>query len=633
MMGKLFATPWAQRHRTAFGCALALVAVTRLVAQPGTGVIRVAPSGADTPSCGSAAAPCQNPQYAVLIALAGDEIRLAQGTYTYQLALDPCSASLGTTAVVCVVNRAAKIRGGFNGVQWDAPQFGPGATVLSGENLRRVVLAEDTDANPARTVLELSNLTVANGRATPRTAGTGDALLFAFGGGLEALWAKVVLRDVVFSSNVAIGAASGGPYGGVGAGGAVSLRQAPSGSLLERVTFLGNQAVGGNGSIRGGFAIGGALFTYRSILTGQDWLLLNNSSLAGSSNGSGFFGGELADGQGGAIAFQLGTQATVDRLIVGHNAALGGGANSGSGTGGGAFGGGIFLEGGSGADATSVTLRDLRLEANEARGSSSAYNGGYASGGGFQATNATVVVERATVLSNLARGGDGTGGGSQGSASGGGLAFARSTIPATATVRDSVIADNEVHPGSGGILGGGGGGVWVQGMQATLNHVTLAANRLSASYLQGQGLIALSWVDPAQVNLVNSIVSDHTVPAGPSALHVQAGNFLTYQTVLDAANTDLSNEGDPGAGTFSGQATLVTAPSVQYRAPAAPQLNFRLNFGSPARDAAVGSTSSLDADHRPRDSTPDLGAFEYSSGWIFQENFELQEFGGWLPQP
>ncbi len=621
------------RFEHVLGVALAgvLLDSAPLWAQPGTGVIRVTTSGTDGASCGSASAPCRNPQHAVLISQAGDEIRIAQGTYTYQPVLDPCSATLGTTAVVCVVNRAAKLRGGFDGVQWTSPSFGSGATVLSGESLRRVVLAEDAEANPTRTVLELSNLTLANGRAVPRTLGSGDALLFAFGGGLEGVWAKVLVRDVVFTNNVAQGAASGGPYGGTGAGGAVSVRQAPAGSLFERVAFFSNQALGGAGSVRGGFGIGGAFFSYRAQFTGQDWLLWNNQALAGSSNGAGLYLGETADGQGGAVAFQMGSQATVERLTGSYNLAMGGGANTGSGIGGGAFGGGVFLEGGTGADMTSVTLRDVRLEANEARGSSSALHGGYASGGGLQATNASILLERIRVLRNLARGGNGSG--NQGPAGGGGLTFARSTIAATATVTDGVIASNEVQPGSGAIVGGGGGGVWVQGIHATLSHVTLAANRLSASYLQGHGLLALSWIDPAQVSLANSVVSHHSVPSGPAALHVQTGSSLQYQRVLHGLNVDFSNEGDAGSGTFTGQGTLSEVTDVHYRAAPEPQRNFRLNSTSPAINAAVNSSSVADADNAPRDANPDLGAFEFSSGQIFREDFELGDLGGWISPP
>lgn len=598
-------------------------------AQPGTGVLRVSTGGSDVAGCGSAAAPCRNPQHAVSIALPGDEIRIAQGTYTFQPALDPCSATLGTSAVVCVVNRAIVLRGGYDGVNWSAPAFGPGATVLSGENVRRGLLAEDTAGHPTRTVLEVSNLTVRHGRATPRSLGSGDALLFAFGGGLEGLFARIVLRDVHFESNVAQGADSGGPYGGAGVGGAVSLRKAPSGTLLERVVFRNNQALGGQGSQRGGYGQGGALFTYQSSLSGQDWSVVGNVAQAGGSNGSGVYLGESADGQGGGIAFQLGTQATVERLVGASNSARGGAASLAGGTAGSAFGGGILVEGGSGADASAVTLRDLRLEDNEALGAS-AFHGGYASGGGLHAVDADLTVERARLVRNRASGGDGLGG-QQGPAGGGGLAATRSTLPVAAAVRDSVIAANLARVGVGSIVGGGGGGLWIQGIPVDLEHVTLAVNELSADYLQGHGLVALSWIDPAQVTLAHSIVSDHAVPAGPAALHVQAGSSLHFATVLEASNLDLTNQGDPGSGTFTGTGSVLSAASVGYRAPAAPQRNFRLRATSPAIDAAPGSPSLLDLDRGSRDAVPDLGAYEYSPGWIFREDFETATTGSWIP--
>src|SRR4030042_4508849 len=52
------------------------------LSQSGSGIIRVATSGSDTPDCGSQATPCQTIQYAVDLAQDGDEIQIATGSYT-----------------------------------------------------------------------------------------------------------------------------------------------------------------------------------------------------------------------------------------------------------------------------------------------------------------------------------------------------------------------------------------------------------------------------------------------------------------------------------------------------------------------------------------------------------------------
>ena len=61
-------------------CALLLSFPLASHAQQGTGIIRVATTGTDTPSCGGETNPCETVQYAVELAAAGDEVRIAGGT-------------------------------------------------------------------------------------------------------------------------------------------------------------------------------------------------------------------------------------------------------------------------------------------------------------------------------------------------------------------------------------------------------------------------------------------------------------------------------------------------------------------------------------------------------------------------
>src|SRR5215211_1990492 len=110
--------------------------------------------------------------------------------------------------------------------------------------------------------------------------------------------------------------------------------------------------------------------------------------------------------------------------------------------------------------------------------------------------------------------------------------------------------------GSGGTsLGGGGGGIQVQGLTATLSHVTIARNRLGTSLSSGQGLLVLTapGVSTSTANVSYSIIANHTQgKAGAVAVHVQQGNIVNFNRGLFAGNNDNSNAGDGGAGTFNG---------------------------------------------------------------------------------
>ena len=99
--------------------------------------------------------------------------------------------------------------------------------------------------------------------------------------------ASVTLRDVVFRNNQAIGENTTSGAGGSADGGGLSIDASPAGtcSLLQRVTFDGNQSLGGIGSVRGGVAFG-ALFIYASAVTVEDSMFINNLAHAGNSTGN-----------------------------------------------------------------------------------------------------------------------------------------------------------------------------------------------------------------------------------------------------------------------------------------------------------------------------------------------------------
>jgi len=66
-------------------------------------------------------------------------------------------------------------------------------------------------------------------------------------------------------------------FGGAGSGGGLALRAVPTG-LMEHITLDDNQAFGGAGTKRGGYAAGGGLFTYRSTVWGSYITITNNTA-------------------------------------------------------------------------------------------------------------------------------------------------------------------------------------------------------------------------------------------------------------------------------------------------------------------------------------------------------------------
>jgi len=570
------------------------VAGTRLVDQA---------SGNDAGQCGAQVQPCKSIQRAVNLAVTGDEIRVAQGTYTFDPAQDPCSGAIGTTAVVCVLNKQLAILGGYSSVDWSTADPGAHPTTIDGENARRGVLVQRTSSGAPAAGLTMHGVTITRGRVHG-AGGGGDAATFAFGGGMLTDASIVVLRDVTFTDNQAIGGDTGSAHGGAGSGGGLALRTAPAGTVLEHVTFRNNRAQGGSGPARGGFGIGGGLYTYESVVTAQDLVFEGNVAVGGSSQGSGVAGGERADAQGGGAAFQLGSVASVSRVVVTGNQATGGDAGTDAG---GAFGGGLY------AELATLTVTDSLLSGNVAVGGDGT-NGGIGAGGGLMAGNAPVTIERCRVVNNRSTGGSGSA--NRGTAGGGGLYLSRFGGNGASAIANSVIAANLTEMGASGTpLGGGGGGLFLQGVQAAIEHATIAGNRLGSSMMQGEGLVLLAGSSGANVTVRYTIIAQHTTPAGAAALHVQPGNAVTLARGVFAGNgRDTNADGSVGApGTFNGLGTMLGTGALGFVAPGAPAYDYHIAVDSPAVDQATGSTATVDLDGAARVGVPDIGADEAGS--------------------
>jgi hypothetical protein len=568
-------------------------------------------TGQDIPACGGEVSPCKSIQQAVNLSTSGDTILVADGTYNYQAGVDPCVTE---TAVVCIVEKELTLIGGYS-PDWVTRDPVSTPTVIDGGTIQRGLLVMRTHpASPNNASLVLDGVTIRQGRA----AGASSAPEDRFGGGLKAaLVESLVLRDVKFENNAAEGDDTASGDGGMGVGGGAYISSAVSLPLTQttmvRVTFSGNQAVGGTGPERGGFAIGGGLFINRSVFTASGIVFENNTATAGSSPGDGEFNGQRADALGGGMAMILiGNEATIDDLDVSGNISTGG---SSAGVGGVGAGGGVY------AEASAVVLRDSRLHGNTSVGGA-AVTGGLGDGGGFASFDATVTLDRVAIIDNHAIGGNGST--TKGAVGGGGAYFERAVdLAVNVVVLNSIIADNSVSFGTGGgIVGGGGGGLFVLGIGAEISHTTLAQNSVGSDPLAGQAVtVANRLSNLAHADIEHTIIADHTSLTNVPAVQVRPGASVDFNGGLFAGNDRDTTEGMLENGTIIGLATVNLASSADFVSPGSSNFDYHILSTSAARNQATGSTESVDFDKTYRAGTADIGADEYCSAGV--EDLEL----------
>ena len=587
-------------------------------AQPDTTYIKVVGSGTDTQGCGSESNPCQTIQFAVNQSGSGDVIQVAAGTYRYQSNTDNCNF-LTTRAVVCFVDKHLTILGGYSASNWTTFDPSSNPTLIDGENSSRgvAIIAYNSTAS-----LRMEGFTIQNGLAQGASSGS-DFYINAFGGGMWAQNSNVTLRDMVFKNNQSRGGNMTSQYGGGGSGAGLAIQSTKGGavSVLERVTFDGNQAFGGTGAERGGVSLGGGLFTYESALNGSDLTFTNNKAQAGSSNGSGVDNVHSlhADALGGGAAFQTGSSVTLTRITAQGNRSIGGDAGGGSGTeGGGGFGGAISTE------EANITITEAALSGNSAIGGSAA-SGGVAFGGGILTDNTDADLDRVNIIDNATISGASKSGGDAGAPSGGG-AYITAFTPTRryqANIINSVIAGNRMQVGSpGNSVGGGGAGIVIQAMDANIIHTTVADNHFIGYLKSGQAILVHGLYGssgaPGSATIKYTIIANHVHPnsTDTSALTVAEGSTVNLHQGLFAGNTnDINTNNRPyPPGTITGLDSMYFENSVEFASPNAPDFDYHLTSSSPAIDRAADSDITIDMDGDPRPSSvyADIGADEYT---------------------
>ena len=565
------------------------------------------PTGNNNGDCTGQSAPCKTIQYAVNQAQNGDTILVtgsANGThYTYSSATEVCTDRIGVTGVVCFINKQLTLLGGYALDNWATANPAANLTIIDGENRIRGVMLLNFRST---TTLHIEGFTIQNGLARGNPKGNGDDKIFAFGGGmlLDGIQ-TALLRNMIFQDNQAVAEDTTSGYGGAAGGGGLAIRAVPS-ATLENILFTSNQAKGGSGPVRGGYGQGGGLFTYQSTLSGSGLTFKNNDAIGGNSTGDGVTpDGQRADALGGGANFEVGSKVTLQLVYMTGNRAIGGNARANSG---GGFGGGIN------AEQTTLTLSDANLRQNVAQGGQ-AQNGWLGSGGGMATIESAITLERSSIINNSAIGGAGTTG-DKGAAGGGGVVVGRinPSLNVALTIINCIIADNVAAAGNGTVFrGGGAGGLWIQGIDATVNHTTIANNKIDDG-MDGQGILLIeAGSQGANATIANSVIANHTGHSSKlAALHVKVGNTVTLQGGLWSGNDlDTNASGTPGpAGSFNGLATMKSGQAA-FVAPGSPAYNYHLARTSAAIDQATGSTLTVDIENQPRLNTPDYGADEF----------------------
>jgi hypothetical protein len=116
-----------QQHFPSALLVLSILVPTVLASPVGASVLRVATTGVDGPSCGTASTPCRTLQYALDLATSGDEVHLAEGTYT------GVSTSGGHTQLAWIRNKMVTVRGGYTTSDWNVPNPEAHPTVLDAQ--------------------------------------------------------------------------------------------------------------------------------------------------------------------------------------------------------------------------------------------------------------------------------------------------------------------------------------------------------------------------------------------------------------------------------------------------------------------------------------------------------------------
>jgi len=297
------------------------------------------------------------------------------------------------------------------------------------------------------------------------------------GGSLYVNSGSVTLINDTFSSNLARGNQGGqggqGDVGNPGRNGAPGITGGPD-------SPGGQGGTGGHGG-SGGNGLGGSLYINSGSVTLTNDTLYNDRALGGQggSGGQGGRGGSGGNGGNGSKGGRTNNHSSIGGT-GGHGGQGGTGGNGG--IGGRGAGGSLYVNSGS------VTLTNDTLSNNNVQGGLGGRGGlgGLGGPGGPGGIGHTLFGQQRTA-SNGSPGGPGSGGdgGSGGNGIGGGLYLATGS---TATLANTLIAQNAAEGNSGGFGGLGVNGIGATGAAGTASGPDVSGNAASSDHdLIGDG--------------------------------------------------------------------------------------------------------------------------------------------------
>jgi hypothetical protein len=609
-------------------------------AQAAAQVHYVAPGAA----CGSAS-PCYSSlQAAVDAALAGDEIRVAAGSYSGV-------NNQGGKPQVVYVAKDLTLRGGYTSANWTTPDPETNLTEINAQTLGRVLfVAENANLSVDGFHLVYGNATGLGGHTTiygTRDAGGGvyvysgtltlsNAQLLhnstpkgGLGGGLYARESVVNISQVRFEDNSSDG----------GSGAYLFL----AGSSVQASEFVANQLYSMNSTGAAIHVEEGSLFFYDnwveanvnpagSLFGGALYLneaqfAISGNQILGSSGGSKYDGGASLDYSTGVFSGNyVANHRNIGLAVLGgYVEAIGNEI---------AYNQGQAPLGGAGVTFSPNPLYDSRftLSGNYIHHNTDNYSeasgGGaristridnpaylyhniiqdnmaadgsvlseFGVGGGVHVSGDYATLEGNIIQRNLARGYVHVVGGNYGGFGGGVY------IAGNATLTNNIITDNQARFG--------GSGVYVTGSSPYLYHNTIANNLYAGE--DGSGVWAAESVAnvPGQPRLYNNIITNQLV--GVFADKGDVSSVILIENVLWYANAQ-----DTGGG----GAVFVNHPrSGDPLYADAAGYNYLIGPGSAAIDGGAVTIVLRDIHSEPRFGLPDLGADEYWAPGALQRVF------------